>query len=823
MSEAAMETSDMAKQDEKKYDASNIQVLEGLEAVRKRPAMYIGSTDSHGLHHLVYEIVDNAIDEAMAGYCDTIGVVIHADDSVTVDDNGRGIPVDMIEEEGMSAAEVVLTVLHAGGKFDRDTYKVSGGLHGVGVSVVNALSVRLTAEIRRDGQVHQLSFERGLTVSPLTVIGKTKKNGTKITFKPDSEIFTETEFSFDTLSGRLRELSFLNAGIKITITDERSEKSHEFVYEGGISSFVEHLNRSKSPLHPKPVYIDGEREGVRTEVAIQYNDSYQETVYAFANNINTHDGGTHLIGFRSALTRAINTYANASNLLKGVKENLSGDDLREGLTAVISVKVPEPQFEGQTKNKLGNSEVKGLVDSLVYEKLTIYFEENPSVAKKIIEKAVEAARARDAARKARDLVRRKGALDSASLPGKLADCQEKDPTLCELFLVEGDSAGGSAKQARDRRFQAILPLKGKILNVEKARVDKMLSSQEIRYLITAMGTGIGADDFDAGRVRYGKIIIMTDADVDGAHIRTLLLTFFFRNMKALIENGNIFIAQPPLFGIRKGKEMTYLKDESAFRDHLIENGSTGRCVTATGGDSAGAESISGQKLTGWLKKISRLEGLSARFERRGLPSFVLMPLGARSVEGLAALSDENSAQTFFGSLVDDMKISRPEIVFSDFAVENDPDSDGEGVRVVLKWKRGGIPMEYKIDRKLLVSSELREANALFTSLRETIAPPYRLEGDGTFPEADGPLCLLGQLLEIAKKGHTIQRYKGLGEMNPEQLWETAMDPTKRDLLRVEIGDGDDADIIFSELMGDLVEPRRRFIETNALNVSSLDI
>ncbi len=805
------------------YTGDNIQILKGLEAVRKRPAMYIGSTDSHGLHHLVYEIVDNAIDEAMAGYCDTIGVVIHADDSVTVDDNGRGIPVDMIEEEGMSAAEVVLTVLHAGGKFDRDTYKVSGGLHGVGVSVVNALSVRLTAEIRRDGQVHQLSFERGLTVSPLTVIGKTKKNGTKITFKPDSEIFTETEFSFDTLSGRLRELSFLNAGIKITITDERSEKSHEFVYEGGISSFVEHLNRSKSPLHPKPVYIDGEREGVRTEVAIQYNDSYQETVYAFANNINTHDGGTHLIGFRSALTRAINTYANASNLLKGVKENLSGDDLREGLTAVISVKVPEPQFEGQTKNKLGNSEVKGLVDSLVYEKLTIYFEENPSVAKKIIEKAVEAARARDAARKARDLVRRKGALDSASLPGKLADCQEKDPTLCELFLVEGDSAGGSAKQARDRRFQAILPLKGKILNVEKARVDKMLSSQEIRYLITAMGTGIGADDFDAGRVRYGKIIIMTDADVDGAHIRTLLLTFFFRNMKALIENGNIFIAQPPLFGIRKGKEMTYLKDESAFRDHLIENGSTGRCVTATGGDSAGAESISGQKLTGWLKKISRLEGLSARFERRGLPSFVLMPLGARSVEGLAALSDENSAQTFFGSLVDDMKISRPEIVFSDFAVENDPDSDGEGVRVVLKWKRGGIPMEYKIDRKLLVSSELREANALFTSLRETIAPPYRLEGDGTFPEADGPLCLLGQLLEIAKKGHTIQRYKGLGEMNPEQLWETAMDPTKRDLLRVEIGDGDDADIIFSELMGDLVEPRRRFIETNALNVSSLDI
>jgi DNA gyrase subunit B len=806
------------------YTGENIQVLKGLEAVRKRPAMYIGSTDVHGLHHLVYEIVDNAIDEAMAGFCDTITVTVHADDSITVDDNGRGIPVDtMAGEGGMSAAEVVLTVLHAGGKFDRDTYKVSGGLHGVGVSVVNALSETLVAEIRRDGKVHRLSFERGITTRQLEVTGTTKRTGTQITFKPDAEIFTETVFSFDTLSGRLRELSFLNAGIRITINDERNEKSHEFHYEGGIASFVEHLNRSKSPLHPKPVYIDGERDGVRTEVALQYNDSYQETVYAFANNINTHDGGTHLIGFRSALTRAINQYANAGNLLKGVKENLSGDDLREGLTAVISVKVPEPQFEGQTKNKLGNSEVKGLVDSLVYEKLNVYFEENPSVAKKIIEKAVEAARARDAARKARDLVRRKGALDSASLPGKLADCQEKDPMLCELFLVEGDSAGGSAKQARDRRFQAILPLRGKILNVEKARVDKMLSSQEIRYLITAMGTGIGADDFDASKVRYGKVIIMTDADVDGAHIRTLLLTFFFRNMKALIDNGNIYVAQPPLYGIRKGKEMTYLKDDTAFRDYLIENGAAGRTVRSLAAVTDGPEPLSGQGLVGWLKKISRLEGLTARFERRGLPAFVLMPLGEKAAEGLAALSDAAVAHPFFTALVAGMKASRPEIVFSDFRVENDPESDGEGVRVVLRWKRGGIPMEYRIDRKLLSSSELREANALFTSLRETIAPPYRLEGDGAFPEADGPLCLLEQLLEAAKKGHTIQRYKGLGEMNPEQLWETAMDPTKRDLLRVEIGDGEDADIIFSELMGDLVEPRRRFIEQNALNVSSLDI
>jgi len=801
------------------YTGENIQILKGLEAVRKRPAMYIGSTDAYGLHHLVYEVVDNSIDEAMAGHCDAISVTIHADNSITIDDNGRGIPVDMIEEEGRPAAEVVLTVLHAGGKFDRESYKVSGGLHGVGVSVVNALSEWLTAEIRRDGSVHQVRFERGETVAPLAVTGKSRKTGTKISFKPDPDVFTETEYSFDVLSGRLRELSFLNAGLKIVILDERTAKTHEFQYKGGIVSFVQHLNRNKTPLHSKPIFIEGEKDGVSIEVALQYNDSYQETTFSFANNINTHDGGTHLIGFRSALTRAINQYANAGNLLKGVKENLSGDDLREGLTAVVSVKVPEPQFEGQTKNRLGNSEVKGLVDSLVYEKLASFFEENPPVARKIVEKALEAARAREAARKAKELARRKGALDSAGLPGKLADCQERDPARCELFLVEGDSAGGSAKQARDRRYQAILPLKGKILNVEKARVDKMLSSQEIRTMITALGTGIGVEDYDSNKLRYGKVIIMTDADVDGAHIRTLLLTFFFRNMRELFERGNIYIAQPPLYGIRKGKEMTYLKDDGAFRDHLIENGTAGRRVSG----KSGLGSITGQRMTAWLKKISRLETIATRAERRGLPAFVLLSLGARAAEGAKALSGEAPAKSFFNSLLKEWKGTRPEISHAAFSVETDPDTDGEGVRVQLRWKRGGLPMECLVNRHLMASADLREANLLFSQIRETLPPPYRLEGEGVFPETDGPLCLLDQVLDAGKKGQTIQRYKGLGEMNPEQLWATAMNPETRELLQVEVGDETDADEIFTKLMGDQVEPRREFIEKNALDVTSLDI
>jgi len=802
------------------YTGENIKVLKGLEAVRKRPAMYIGSTDVHGLHHLVYEVVDNAIDEAMAGFCDTISVTIHPDNSVSVDDNGRGIPVDVMEEEGKPAAEVVLTVLHSGGKFDRETYKVSGGLHGVGVSVVNALSERLEAEIRRDGSVYRLAFSRGETTAPMKVTGKSRKTGTKITFKPDPEVFTEREFHFDTLSQRLRELSFLNAGLKITILDERSEKSHEFQYKGGIVSFVQHLNRNKNALHGKPIFVEGEKDGVQAEVALQYNDSYQETVFAFANNINTHDGGTHLIGFRSALTRAVNQYAQKGNLVKGVKENLSGDDLREGLTAVVSVKVPEPQFDGQTKHRLGNSEVKGIVDSLVYEKLANFFEETPSVARKIVEKALEAARAREAARKAKELARRKGALDSAGLPGKLADCQETDPARCELFLVEGDSAGGSAKQARDRRYQAILPLKGKILNVEKARIDKMLSSQEIRTMITALGTGIGKEDFNPARLRYGKVIIMTDADVDGAHIRTLLLTFFFRHMRQLIEGGNIYIAQPPLYGLRKGKGMTYLKDDAAYRDFLIENGTQGRRVAGANGQGT----LTGQRMSAWLKKISRLEEIAFRAERRGMPSFVLLSLAPRAAEGVKALESEKGAKKFFSSMVAEWKVSRPDVTHVAFVIGPDPDEDAEGaVQVILRWKRGGLPTECTIDRHRLRMADLRESNALYTQIRDTLPPPYRLDGDGDFPEADGPLCLLEQVLDAGKKGQTIQRYKGLGEMNPEQLWETAMDPEKRDLLRVEIGDETDADEIFTKLMGDQVEPRREFIEKNALEVSSLDI
>src|SRR3990172_4274676 len=717
------------------YTGENIKVLKGLEAVRKRPAMYIGSTDVHGLHHLVYEVVDNAIDEAMAGYCDTISVTIHPDNSVSVDDNGRGIPVDLMEEEGNPAAEVVLTVLHSGGKFDRETYKVSGGLHGVGVSVVNALSEWLEAEVRRDGSVYRLAFSRGETTAPMKVTGKSRKTGTKITFKPDPEVFSEKEFHFDTLSQRLRELSFLNAGLKITILDERSEKSHEFQYKGGIVSFVQHLNRNKNVLHGKPIYVEGEKDGVQAEMALQYNDSYQETVFAFANNINTHDGGTHLIGFRSALTRAVNQYAQKGNLLKGVKENLSGDDLREGLTAVVSVKVPEPQFDGQTKHRLWNSEVKGIVDSLVYEKLANFFEETPSVARKIVEKALEAARAREAARKAKELARRKGALDSAGLPGKLADCEERDPARCDLFIVEGDSAGGSAKQARDRRYQAILPLKGKILNVEKARVDKMLSSQEIRTMITALGTGIGSEDYDPAHLRYGKIIIMTDADVDGAHIRTLLLTFFFRNMRDLFERGNIFIAQPPLYGIRKGKEMTYLKDDGAFRDYLIENGSAGRKIAAKNGQGG----LSGQRMVAWLKKISRLETIAVRSERRGLPAFVLLSLGARAVEGAKALSNGASAKSFFTSLIKEWKVTRPEVSHVTVSIDPDPDTDGDGVRALLRWKRGGLPMDCLVNRRLMESADLREANILSSQIRESLPPPYRLEGEGTFPEADGPL------------------------------------------------------------------------------------
>jgi DNA gyrase subunit B len=805
------------------YDASQIQILEGLEAVRLRPGMYIGSTSSSGLHHLVYEIVDNAIDEALAGYCDRIEVAIEEGNVIRVRDNGRGIPVDIQEQSGKPALEVVYTVLHAGGKFGGGGYKVSGGLHGVGASVVNALSDWLEVQVYKNGNIYEMKFCRGEITQEMRVVGESMESGTQVRFHPDPQMFDEIDFDYAILRTRMREQAFLNAGLQICTSDERSAENvrHTMCYKGGIREFIQYLNRNKTPLHPKPVFIEGEKDQVQIEVALQYNDSYQETVFSFVNNINTQDGGTHLTGFRQALTRAVNQYANQANLLKGIKENLRGDDLNEGLAAVISAKVPEPQFEGQTKNKLGNNEVKGLVDSLVYEKLMTCFEENPSVPKKIIEKGLEAARAREAARKAKELVR-KGPMDAAGLPGKLADCQEKDPSRCELFIVEGDSAGGSAKQARDRRYQAILPLRGKILNVEKARIDKMLASQEIRVLITALGTGIGKEHNEAEKLRYGKVILMTDADVDGAHIRTLLLTFFFRNMKELIDRGNIYIAQPPLYGVRRGKEMTYHKDDVAFRKYLINHGSEGKKVACAAAGANG--SIAGQKLVAWLTKISRLQEIAAAAERRGRPAFVFLSLAARAQEGVQALSGEKSAIKFFKSLLAEWKVSRPEVTHASFTIEPDMSGDDtEGVRARLYWKRGGLPMDCPVDLHLMNSAEIREAGALSLQIRETLPPPYRLEGEGAYPEADGPLCLLEQVLEAGKKGQTIQRYKGLGEMNPEQLWETTMNPETRDLLRVELGDETDADEIFSRLMGDQVEPRREFTEQNALNVSALDI
>jgi DNA gyrase subunit B len=822
------------------YTGESIQVLKGLEGVRKRPAMYIGSTDEKGLHHLVYEVVDNSVDEAMAGHCDTIAVTIHEDNSITVEDNGRGIPVDMIEAEGKPAVEVVMTVLHAGGKFDRNSYKVSGGLHGVGVSVVNGLSEWLVAEVRRGGEVHRIAFRRGLTTEKLAVTGKSRRTGTKVTFKADPEIFTETVYTFDILAKRLRELAYLNAGLRVTLKDERTGKAEEFHYKGGIVEFVRRLNESKDALFQKVVFVDGERDRVQVEVAFQYNDKYDENVYTYVNNINTVDGGTHLTGFRQALTRAINNYGTQANLFKPVKgeknklESVEGRDLLEGLAAVISVKVPEPQFEGQTKNKLGNNEVKGIVDSLVYERLMVFLEENPAVGRKIVDKALEASRARDAARRAKEMIRRKGALDSEGLPGKLADCQEKDPAKCELFIVEGDSAGGSAKQARDRRFQAILPLRGKILNVEKARMDKMLGTAEIRVIITALGTGIGTsrrddeetkakekDGFNPEALRYGKIIIMTDADVDGAHIRTLLLTFFFRHMKEIVERGNIYIAQPPLFGVRKGKEIKYLKDESAFTDFLIDHGTEGRKVLSLR-DEGG--SLSGERLVKWLKRVSRLDAVVKRSERRGIPAFVLVSLAERLAAADEALSGgEKTARAFLEGLRSEWSASRIDVSAVSWTIEADPEDDGDGVKVILSWRRGGVPFDCILSLPLLRSGEMKEARLLLQQSADALPAPYRLVGDGDFPEADGPLCLLGHVLEAGKKGQTVQRYKGLGEMNPDQLWETAMNPATRELLCVDVGDETGADEIFSKLMGDHVEPRREFIEANALNVSSLDI
>jgi DNA gyrase subunit B len=803
--------------EESGYNAEQIKVLEGLEAVRKRPAMYIGNTSTEGLHHLVYEVVDNSIDETMAGFCDRILVAVRADNSVMVEDNGRGIPVDIHKETGRSAAEVVLTVLHSGGKFEGQAYKVSGGLHGVGVSVVNALSERLEVEIYRDGQVYAMEFKRGVPVAPLKVIGKTRKRGTRVTFLPDRKIFEVSEYSFDILAGRLRELSFLNAGLNISIEDERTEKKQEFHYKGGIVSFVDHLNRNKVPVHPKPVYISGEKGGVQCEIAFQYNEGYQETLFSFANNINTHEGGAHLIGFKAALTRTINNYASARNLLKNLKVPLTGDDVREGLTVVISVKLPNPQFEGQTKTKLGNSEVKGLVETLVNEKLGSFLEENPGVGRKIVEKASEAARAREAARKAKELTRRKGALDGSELPGKLADCQEKDPALSELFIVEGDSAGGSAKQGRDRRTQAILPLRGKILNVEKARADKMLGNAEIRAMIAALGAGIGQDeDFDLARLRYHSIIIMTDADVDGSHIRTLLLTFFYRQMRQLVERGCLYIAQPPLYRFKKGGEEKFLRDEAELTRYLMESASRGLTL------SAGEDKMEGKGLFDFLNKAARFNDLLRSFDRkhqdgRLVGALIEAGAGEQSLKGKAAL--EKAVKATVKAMA---RVSAGE----EAEVETEYGTDEEHSCPVahLATRRQGSKLSLTAGPGLFHSPRYQELEKLGRSLR-FLGKEMRLrESKGPEIISTGLLGVVVEaVMERGRKGTVIQRYKGLGEMNPEQLWKTTMDPEKRTLLRVAVEDAVAADEIFTVLMGDAVEPRREFIELNALNVRNLDI
>src|SRR5687768_7129111 len=705
---------------ESDYSADNIKVLEGLEAVRKRPGMYIGDTSERGLHHLVYEVVDNSIDEALAGHCDSIEVTIHIDNSVTVIDNGRGIPVDIHPSEKISAAEVVLTKLHAGGKFDKASYKVSGGLHGVGISVVNALSETLEIEIKRDGKVYQQSYKRGDPQESLKEVGKSKERGTRVTFKPDSTIFETSDFSFDILSQRLRELAFLNRGVKITIDDERTQKKHEFFYKGGLLSFVEHLNRAKAAIHAKVVHFEGEREGVEVEIAMQWNDGYSESVFSFANNINTIEGGTHLIGFRSALTRTINNYALNSGLLKKDEENLQGEDVREGLTAVISVKVPEPQFEGQTKTKLGNSEVKGIVEALINEKFSSYMSEHPSEAKKIVAKGVEAARVREATRKAKDLARRKGALDSGSLPGKLADCQERDPALSEIYLVEGDSAGGSAKQGRDRRNQAILPLKGKILNVEKARFDKMLSSQEIRLMIMALGTGV-KEDYDESKLRYHSIIIMTDADVDGSHIRTLLLTFFYRQMPQLVENGHLFIAQPPLYKIKKGKQERYLKDEPMLEDHLIELGTESIRLRA----SQNGNGLVGQSLQGYIKKIARWEKLMILIGKKKKNRTVVEALLLEDGFGEETLKDKRTLQSIEGRLASYVNLTAPEQAPSSCLLEED--AEHNCYKLVVTTRANGTGYQTTIDREFLTSPEYREIKKLFADLSGIGLPQYTVE------------------------------------------------------------------------------------------------
>jgi len=795
----------------KAYDATSIQVLEGIEAVRRRPAMYIGDTSIRGLHHLVFEVVDNSIDESLAGFCDSIIVEIQQDNSITVIDNGRGIPVDMHKTEHKPAVEVALTTLHAGGKFDHRSYKVSGGLHGVGVSCVNALSDWLEVEVKRDGKIYHQRYERGKTVSKLTVIGKSSSTGTKITFKPDKTIFSKTEYSYDILAQRLRELAFLNKGLKIKLNDERSDKETVFEFSGGIVSFVDYLNKNKNPLHNKVVYFEKLQDDVNVEGALQYNDGYAETMFSFANNINTIEGGTHLSGFKSALTRAVNQYAKSKNLLKD-NIAITGDDVREGLTAVISVKVPNPQFEGQTKTKLGNSEVEGLVASSSLEALANYFEENPSVANKIIDKVIVASRAREAARKARELTRRKGALEGAGLPGKLADCSERDAALCELYIVEGDSAGGSAKQGRDRRFQAILPIKGKILNVEKSRLDKILSNDEIRTIITALGTGIG-EEFDLVKLRYHKLMLMADADIDGSHIRTLLLTLLYRQLPKLVEEGHVYITQPPLYKIKRGQREEYIQTEQQMNDMLLDLGREGHKLIRV----KDKETFTDNQFKELLRLLVELDKLGRYLDKKGV----------NFAEYLSFRHQKTKKMPIYRVKVD----GKDQFVYSDKELASITDKEGKEAEqdvlhlfeaqeieeLVLKIEKLGFEFETYFGNILAPKPETIKAG------EKKIKAVYRIVNDDDIKEVFSLKELLAYIKEVAAKGMHIQRYKGLGEMNPQQLWETTMDPEKRTILKVTLEDAVEADKMFTVLMGDQVEPRREFIEDHAHQVKNLDI
>ena len=792
-----------------KYDATSIKVLGGLEAVRLRPAMYIGSTGEQGLHHLVWEVVDNSVDEALAGYCDEINIVVHEDNSVTVTDNGRGIPVDMHATEKKPAAEVVMTVLHAGGKFDSETYKVSGGLHGVGVSVVNALADKLELEIWRDGEVWEQSYEEGKPKNKLKVTGKTRKTGTKITFHPDPTIFNGHKYNYEILAQRLRELAFLNKGLKITLADERSDKSAEFRFSGGIAEFVKHLNKGKEVLHDSPVYMEGKKDTVEIEIALQYNDSYTENVFAFANTINTVDGGTHLSGFRSALTRTINNFASSTGMLKEQKDEvtITGDDVREGLVAVVSVKLPQPQFEGQTKGKL-NSDIKGPVEQLINEKLSDWFDKHTTVARRIVGKCIDAARAREAARKARELTRRKSAMDSGGLPGKLADCQERDPARCEIFIVEGESAGGSAKGGRDRKYQAILPLKGKILNVEKARYDKMLGHEEIRCIITALGCGIGKDDFDPSKLRYHKIILMTDADVDGSHIRTLLLTFFFRHMTELIKREHIYIAQPPLYRVKRGKSDRYIRDEDEFNHELMSRATEDHAVKPKEGGV-----LQGGALTKFLLNVQEYDSAVAKMARRLRDPRLVDLLATSDLEKKTDFEDKKALEKLSRAIEKAKLDLDAKIVYDEEHSLYDLVIPGTAAR----------PGDKKINWAFASTPEFKRLRASANAIGELDKPPFTVTRNGDKIVKEKASDVLSYILEDAKKDFTITRFKGLGEMNPEQLWDTTMNAETRTLLKVRLDDAAAAEEIFSTLMGENVESRRKFIEENALEVVNLDI